>query len=96
MLQNTCLLLTLQGVTATEISGSHGAVYEELLSSRMWQLTTWHDSPEDSNVPCACTVLCIQNIICSGTVDIIAQDSSVYVVTRQWAVWLRNQKYDSL
>lgn len=57
----------------------------------VWQLTTWHDSPENSNVPCACTVLCIQNIICSGTVDIMAQDSSVYVVTRQWAVWLQNQ-----
>jgi hypothetical protein len=91
MLQNTCLLLTLQGATATEIAGSHSTVCEELLSSRMWQLTTWHDSLDDSNLPCACTVSCIQNIICNSTVDIMAQDSSVSVVTRKWAVWLQNQ-----
>jgi hypothetical protein len=57
----------------------------------MWQWTTWHDSLDDSNLPCACTVSCIQNIICSSTVDIMAQDSSVSVVTRKWAVWLQNQ-----
>jgi len=59
MLQNTCLLLTLQGATATEISGPHGAVYEELLSSGMcdsWLLGMTAQKTVMFPVPALCYV----------------------------------------